>query len=326
MLLCDYYPGWKSPPDRGVTWQGTSPWAALSGYPERLPETGAVTEDSQPMIDRHLWQAAAAGIDAFGVCWYADEYSSYGARRMAASTVKAPVQWFIIWDNAPRGDARKSTRAWLLSSARKVPAYTSNARYMRHAGKPVVMLLATSGLDACIRAEKGRPDSYTPTPAERGELLGAMRAAMGSVYLVLQPPNVGWLDTPGIDAITFYNIRGGTFDGVYRNARSFAEMTVGCRQGWAYWGERAKARGLGYWPTAMAGWDRRPWGGTAGDPLHDNCTPPNDAAITAHLRDALAYPADHVVLCAWNELGEGSFVQPSQGYPTRWQAVRAARA
>ncbi len=325
MLLCDYYGGWRSPPEQGVTWQGGSPWEALAAFPERLPEYGPVNEDDQGIIDRHLWQAQAAGIDGFGACWYADEFLSYAAQRMAASKVTAPTGFYLCWDNSPRGDARKNTRAWMLAGAEKVKGYTSSPRYLKISDRPVVMLCATTGIDACIRAEKGAPATYTPTAAERGELLGAMKAAMGTVYLAVQIHSNDWINTPGIDALTFYNIRTGYFNGASRFARSYAEMTQGCEQAWAYWKAEAAKRGIAYWPTAMAGWDRKPWGGTAGDPLHDNCTPPNDAAITAHLRKALAQ-GPHTVLCAWNELGEGSFVQPSAGYPNRWAAVRAARS
>lgn len=325
MLLCNYYGGWKSPPESSVTWQGASPWDQFAGYPERLPEYGPADEDDQAIIDRHLRQARAAGIDAFGTCWYADEYLSYGLRRMTESKSRSPVKCFAMWDNASRGDVRKQSRSWLLASAAKLAPYFASSRYLRINSRPVVMLFSTADIDACIRAEKSIPSGYMPTTAERGELLGAIKGAMGQVYLVVQIYSNDWIATPGIDAATFYNIRSLSVNGVTRLAHNYAEMTTGCERGWAYWGPECRKRGIAYWPTAMAGWDRRPWGGTTSDPLHDNCTPPNDAAITTHLRKAFtAAVSSNVLLCAWNELGEGSFVQPSQGYPTRWQAVRAA--
>lgn len=358
-VVAAYFGGWKDPPEASATQYLPSPWGRnpanniyLSDYPERYPTYGAVDEDSQVVIDQHLADAATAGITAFAVNWYRDEYLSYPATRMAASTSTSPVKWCIQWSNHyTRMSATACQKPWVFEGVRLAALRMSGSRYWRKSNRPVFVIFTAVHLDDTIRVSGGQLISYTPTQAERAALVRDIRNVIGNVlagdstggisgstvsvsanagpYLVLMTSDADWVRTVGVDATTDYNVQSGSFSGVDRLTRSFAEVQQACRQNWAYNNTLAATWGKPHWPTVMAGWDARAWGGTAADPLHDNCTP-TDAEFAAHMASARQFAstpsADGTVfLYAWNEFGEGGYVQPTVGTGSgRLNAIAAA--
>jgi hypothetical protein len=73
-----------------------------------------------------------------------------------------------------------------------------------------------------------------------------------------------------------------------------------------------------YITPVTSGWDKRPWGGSE-DPLHDNSFSTlsqfKDHLIAAKNSIDISY--EHVgqrmlVICCWNEYGEGSVIEPTK--------------
>jgi hypothetical protein len=97
------------------------------------------------------------------------------------------------------------------------------------------------------------------------------------------------------------------------------------------WSEAALSAALPFIPTAMTGWDPRPWNETesiTGDLMWYSRTPQDVAAFA---QDAITWaqsnpslrpepaPAPPLVLIeAWNEFGEGSHVLPTAGDGTTY--------
>jgi hypothetical protein len=92
------------------------------------------------------------------------------------------------------------------------------------------------------------------------------------------------------------------------------------------WNEATLTSPLPFIPTAMAGWDPRPWNETessTGDLMWYSRTPQDVAAFTQaaivwakanpQLRPEPAPTPPLVLIEAWNELGEGSHVIPTAG-------------
>jgi Glycosyltransferase WbsX len=310
---------------------------------------GTVDEDSQEVIDHHLELAESVGIGVFAVNWYRDYYLSYPADRMAASTVAPSVKFCIQWSNHYASmDATAATKPFLFEGIRRAALRMSSPRYWTREGKPVLVILDTTHLDDVIRVSLGQPVSYTPSTAERSALVTDMRNIVGNVlngdltggisgstvsasanpgpYLVMLQRSTGWLDTSGIDAYSDYNVQDGTFAGVTRQTESYAEMESACRTTWNAGIVSSASRAKKYWPTLMAGWDKRAWGGSA-NPLHDNCEP-TEAEFIEHCRGARLAAQNGacdntVFLYAWNELGEGGWILPTQGIGrTRLDAIR----
>lgn len=310
----------------------------MGNYPERFPTYGAVDEDNQAVIDNHLALAESAGIDVFAVNWYADEYLSYSIDRMCASSSTSSVKVCVQWSNHYASmHATYGTKAYLFEGVRRAALRFSSPRYWKKDGRPVFILFAHDHLDDCIRSAAGQSAAYTPTLAQRNALVSDVRNVVGNVlsgnltggisgqsvsqsqnpgpYFVLMTDDDGWHRVTGIDATTRYNARSGQFGAEYRLARSYNEMRQAAFQGWTYAGSIALTRGKARWPVVMAGFDARPWGGTSADPLHDNCLPSIDE-FSAHLRDAKYFASRNgmdgtVFLYAWNEFGEGGWVQPT---------------
>lgn len=356
-MVAAYFGGWKDPPEAYVTWYQPSPWGVnpanniyLGNYPERWPLYGTVDEDSQSVIDQHLLDAESAGIGVFAVNWFRDDYLSYAATRIAASSVAPSVKWCVQWSNHYTSmSATAANKPYLFEGMRRAALRMNGSRYWLKGGKPVMIMFSATHLDDVIRTTLGQTVSYTPSLAERNALIADMRNVVGNVlagdltggiagstvsasanpgpYLVLMTEDSGWAQVAGVDALTRYNSRSGVFGGNSRLAHSFDELRQAAERYWGIGSPLAAANGKKYWPVVMAGWDKRPWGGTTEDPLHDNCLPTLDE-FTRHCVTARQFAqtptADKTVfLCAWNELGEGSWVQPTNGIGyTRLNAVR----
>lgn len=348
-LVAAYFGGWKTPPEPAVAWYQPSPWGInadnslyMGNYPERFPLYGAVDEDNQSVIDDQLSLAESAGINVFAVNWYRDEYLSYAAARIAASTVAPSVKWCIQWSNHYASmHATYGTKTWLFEGIRLAALRMGGARYWKKDGKPVLIIFSHVHLDDCIRAALAQPVGYTPSLIERDSLVKDIRHIVGNVisgvvsggitgttvsvaanapYLVLMTDDAEWHRVTGIDATTDYNARMGSFSGTYRLTRSYPEMRQAAFQNWTYAGSVALTRNKARWATVMAGFDAKPWGGTASDALHDNCSPTIEE-FKAHLADAKYFATRNgmdgtVFLYAWNEFGEGGWVQPTPAIGT----------
>lgn len=347
-VVAAYYGGWKSPPEPIVTWQGSSPWGVdasdnvfMGNFPERFPDYGAVDEDQQWVIDRHLSDAAAAGVGVFAVNWYRDDFLSYAADRIAASGVAPGVKFCIQWSNHYTSmSATAAQRPYIFEGVRRAALRMSSPRYWTRSGKPVLILFSAVHLDDAIRVATGQPVAYTPSLAERNALIADIRSVVGNVldgdasggisgstvsssinpgpYLVLMTGDGGWAQVSGVDAMTSYNTQKGQFADGLRFARSYDELATATRQSWGSGNKLAAANNKKHWPCVMSGWDKRPWGGTVEDPLHDNCLP-DGSQLLAHCLDARAAAQidtaeKTVFVYAWNEFGEGGFVQPTAGY------------
>lgn len=357
-IVAAYFGGWKTPPEAAVTWYQPSPWGVngvnnlyMGNYPERFPTYGAADEDSQEIIDQQLLLADSAGIDVFAVNWYRDEYLSYAATRIAASAVAPSVKWCLQWSNHYASmHATYGTKAWLFEGIRLAAIRMTGDRYWKKNGKPVLIIFSHSHLDDCIRSATGQLAGYTPTLAERNALAKDVQNIVGNVlsgiasggisgttvsesansgaYLVLMTNDLEWHRVTGVDATTDYSVRTGSYAGTTRLSHSYTEMRQAAFQDWTYAGSVALTRGKARWPTVIAGFNANPWGGTASDPLHDNCLPTIEE-FQAHITEAKYFATRNgmdgtVFLYAWNEFGEGGWIQPTSAIGTsRLDAIKS---
>jgi len=344
-VVVAYYGGWKTPPEPIVTWHGSNPWGLdpsnnvyMANYPERFPLYGAINEDDQNVIDQHLLDAESAGVGVFAVNWYRDDYQSYPVNRMETSTVANSVKFCIQWSNHYTSmSPTAANKPYLFEGVRRAALRMSNPRYWYKEGKPVLILFSGTHLDDVIRTSLGQTIAYTPTTADRNAIISDIRNIVGNVlsgdltggivgntvsssanpgpYLVIM--STSWLSVSGVDASTNYNIRSGTFNGTSRFAHSFSEMKEAAEKSWVSNDTIARANGKKSWPCLMSGWDKRPWGGTVEDLLADNCQP-DISQLREHCVRARGFAntptADNTVFVyAWNEFGEGGWVQPTVG-------------
>jgi hypothetical protein len=187
----------------------------------------------------------------------------------------------------------------------------------------------TGGITGKLNAAVVRNGTVTPA---RVNILGIAGSFTPSMYLMIGSADIGaWGRCSTVQGMYVYSIRTGTFGGVKRLTHSFGEMMTAVQQNYdlVLPSMKSYAAGKAWWPTLMAGFDMRPWGGTTADPLHDNSLP-TQAEFDAHCAQVRAtvdkYPTvtgGVVFIYAWNELGEGGWITPTPSIgTTRLESLR----
>jgi hypothetical protein len=180
----------------------------------------------------------------------------------------------------------------------------------------------TGGISGKLNETVVKRAGVMPASVNTSGIIGSFTPSM---YLVVGTTDVGaWARCNGVQGMYKYCIRTGNFGGVTRLTHSYAEMMTGCQQNYdlVMPAMMNYAPGKTWWPTTMAGFDQRPWGGTTNDPLHDNCIA-TAAEFEVHCKQVRAaidkYPTvskGTTFIYAWNELGEGGFIAPTRGLGT----------
>ena len=141
-VLALYYP-WYGTPLRSGRWLHQAP--ALSGGGAMAdhadsPLSGPYDSTDSAVIERHLRQARAAGIDTLVCSWWGQGSGTDGAiRRLLARAPAHGMRVCVLWEQlAPPGDARAaaSDLAYLVTTLGRQPGY------LHRDGRPVVFLFA----------------------------------------------------------------------------------------------------------------------------------------------------------------------------------------
>ena len=113
-----------------------------------------------------------------------------------------------------------------------------------------------------------------------------------------------------------YNLHRSPF--VAKQSHSYQELDLAYRMNWLYY--EAVSPVPIFFPMT-SGWDKRPWGGTIGDPKHDQSMS-NPEEFGVHLdagRSAITQGKLRQgqtirwgLICCWNEFGEGSYIEPTK--------------
>jgi hypothetical protein len=156
----------------------------------------------------------------------------------------------------------------------------------------------------------------------------ARSAGLKGVYFVLCVPAIahwvkGFAPEAGFDALSAYNYHFGVEGDAAKkmpHSTSFKELDDGYRMQWRWIVANSS---LPYFPAISSGWDSRPWGGSK-QPGHDNSVSTPET-FEDHLRAAKALMDAHpektkrmAVVCCWNEFAEGSYIEPSKIFGTKY--------
>ncbi len=293
-----YFPGWKNP----------SQWEPILRYPERRPVLGWYAEGSPEVADWHIKFAVEHGITFFAYDWY----WSQGARSLEhglhdgylKARYRNLLKFCLLWanHNAPGTSSVKDSievaRFWIDN-------YFRLPEYYRVDGKPVVIIFAPSR----YRDDIGSAETHRAFDAMREE---CRKAGLPGIYLIACVGGVGDAKAcveDGYDAVTCYNWAGLNMEGSTKWS-PYARLIEGYADWWAQLAEQVS---LPQMLPISGGWDNRPWAGAAAM-VRSNRTP---AVFKKHLQDARKFVEAHpdktipsVLIEAWNELGEGSYIEP----------------
>jgi hypothetical protein len=193
--------------------------------------------------------------------------------------------------------------------------------YLRVSGKPVLFVLDSFGLKRQFGGDRGVEWALAMLnrTARAHGLPGVF--VIGGIYV---DHGFDWnrltelLARDHYDALTQYAYPAAP--GVRSGERPYRQLIANAEQNWHSF---AEASPIPYIPDVMAGWDPRPWNERVGGRLFWYRRTPS--LFEQFVRDALQWsrsnpgaftPGDRrplILIEAWNELGEGSYIVPTVG-------------
>jgi hypothetical protein len=295
-----YFPGWKS----------AGQWAPITKYPERRPALGWYREGDPNVAEWQIRWAVEHGINFFAFDWYWTQGSRGLEHALVNGFLKAPdhrlMKFCLLWAN--HNPPNTSSQADCVAAARHwTDSYFRLPEYLRFRGKPVIIIFSLYRFTF---------DMGTAGVRKALDAMRAEAASVGGIYFVACVGSMGdarEAAREGYDAITAYNWPG---LGVPANEKRapFADLLGAYRR---HWDEVTEPGGLPLLVPISGGWDNRPWAGDAAL-VRSGRTP---ELFRRHLLDARRYIVDHpdrtipmAIVEAWNEWGEGSYIEPMQEF------------
>lgn len=311
-----YYPGWK--PNETGNWI-KEPWSKIKPYPEREPLLGWYDESDPKVIETQTKWMHQYGINYIIFDWYWGWYlktrHEHALKNYLALKDKSSVGFAIMWAN--HDDSPKSFDEFRAAVNFWIDNYFSRKEYKTIDGQPVVFFFSANLLE-----DKARMFGMTtPVLFAEANRIAVARGLKGIKF-------VG-----GAGAYDKYFAKGIVNDGYYaysaynyhtgkqtpesqpkRNSHSYYELSLGYQYQWKWFSDNK----LKYITPVTSGWDKRPWGGSD-DLLHDNSFS-TVSEFKDHLLSAKSSIDDSanllaqkmLVICCWNEYGEGSIIEPTK--------------
>lgn len=325
-----YFDGWSGPLSN-FHFDGLVRESYLGSFRDREPVTG--WQDNNPCaVEQQLAWAHHFGIDFFVFLWYFKAtLNSPGENLNSALEIthalrdRHHLQYAILYVNAPPfvvGPAEWS------SAVKEWTGYFTDPAYVRVNGKPLFMVIDMDGMyrsfgsatavagafDELRRATRaqGLPGAY---------IVGGFGVWNGSAGQDERFPDLSWVPTHGYDAVSMYN-----YPFAPPAVNGVLPFSALSDAGHWIWNQAALKSPLPFIPVAMDGWDPRPWQeaeATTGYLMWYRRGPQEVASLVG---DAITWAESNptlrpessptpplVLIEAWNELGEGSFLVPTVG-------------
>ena len=292
-----YFPGWAGgAEDR---------WRLQKDYPEREPALGWYREGMPEVADWHIKWALENGISFFVYDWYWRDGREELGEALNQGFLKARyadrMKFALMWANHPPFTVR-GVQDLLAVVDYWVDRYLRRANYLTVDGLPYVSFFDPHQLPRDL-------GSCEQTAAA----LEAMRARVRAAGLPgLHIGACGGVNAEaaaefrrcGFDSVTAYNYPG--FETPQPQAAHAAFMAVHER----LWKTMLANGHLPYFPLLTVGWDPRPWHGETAL-LYFGRSTGTLADGFRRLKATLdAHGRPMAILEAWNEWGEGSYLEP----------------
>lgn len=303
-----YFPGWHT----------AERWAPLRHFPERRPVLGWYREGDPAVADWHIKWAVEHGITFFAYDWYWSQGARHLEHGLHDGYFKARyrhlLKFCLLWANhnppgtSSHDDCLAVTRYWIEN-------YFRRPEHLLVDAKPVMIIFSVERL----HDDLGGDGVKRAFDAMRAECRAAGLKGLHLVGCVGSVEEAKRAAADGYDAVTCYNWPGlGRTDaGMYAPF----ETLLGGYQ--SQWEALFKESPIPLSPLPVSGgWDSRPWHGE-NQLIRFGRTP---ALFERHLRDAKAFlarqqgepaaqnPKPIVLIEAWNEWGEGSYIEPHQEF------------
>jgi hypothetical protein len=317
-----YFDGWSGPL-ANYHFKGLP----FGPYQDRQPLSGW-QDNSTCAVEQQLVAAHNFGINFFVYDWYYNplvndpgENLNSALQITRALPDRHGMQYAIVYIDTPPfmftpSDWSSVVTEWLT--------YMTEPDYVRINGKPVLFVLVDrpeeAGLLQQLRTTaltQGLPGVY---------IVGGVGIPVSTIEPNSLAGGFSQAKADGYDAVGLYNYPYST-----TSVNGMLPFSALSDIGHRIWNEATLSGALPFIPTAMAGWDPRPWNETqpiTGDLMWYDRTPQDTATL---VQDAIAWatanpqlrpepaPSPPLVLIeAWNEFGEGSHLVPNTGDGTSY--------
>ena len=332
-----YFDGWSGPLTNRH-FQGLP----LGPYQDRQPLSGW-QDNSICAIEQQLAFAHNFGIDFFVFDWDFNAEVNYPGENLNSAlqitqqlTNRHGMQFAILFVNGPPFDVPPPQ--W-MTAVNEWVGYMQDPDYVHVNGKPVFFVINVGEMRQTFETSQAVQSAFAQLRQ------AAIGAGLGDIYIVggFGPPNGSMgqhslsdgfsiAKEDGYDAIGFY---GYPFAPTAVNG-AVPFSTLADAGHWM-WNEATLSSPLPFIPTAMTGWDPRPWNEAepiTGDLMWYTRTPQD---VAGFVDDAISWsvanpqlrpeptPTPPLVLIeAWNEFGEGSHVLPTIGEGSSYGDALAA--
>lgn len=304
LVGCYYFPGWR---DYGA-------WSVLNDFPERRPVLGYAHNGSPEVVDWQINWALSHGIGFFIYDWYWHKGSRGLEEGLHDGFLKSryqdKMQFCLLWAN--HNDPGSHSEDDLLAvTGYWIENYFKRGNYLKVDGKNVIVIFSPHNISSDMGSDAVRP------AFEKMRRL-CENAGVGGLYIVAcGRGDAAWvrqLEAEGYDAISGYNYPSAGDRG--QNVAPYAWMVDAYKDIWNEIGGTAR---IPYIPLCEAGWDARPWHGP-GSRVRSGKTAQLWQKMLSNAKQYCDTPSQRlpggrklVFLEAWNEFGEGDYIEPTAG-------------
>lgn len=313
-------------------------------YQPRQPLWGQLPDDDPQVVERWIQTALKYGVNTFIYDWYWFHHYPFLEGALDNGFLKAPsnrkMNFFIMYANHevtnywnPYINSDKETLTmdpridwdqWKIIVDRVITQYFHLPNYLKFDGKPVFGLYDPQMFVESFSTleEAGKAMDYFRDEVRKAGFKGLYVTQHSGMFKV---PNTWWenrtqtnADALGLDAYAFYNMASRDEDYMEYSRRGVEWRDL--------WEKRFSDRPI--FPTASIGWDNQPrYPGEDVVICRYNNTP---EAFAASVQSAKEYADAHaatqpkmILLNAWNEWVEGSYLLPDRLYGYQYlEAVR----
>lgn len=315
-----YFPGWK----QEAPLIKRPPWDLIKRFPDKEPLLGWYKDGSKDVTSKQLRWMKDNHIDFVVYDWYwVPKYGvtlNHAIDSFIEHSKTTDIDFAILWAN--HTDTPSSLRQFDEVVAYWLKKYFVNSNYKKINGEPVVVIFSPESLEK--HAEQFGETTKSLLARARQQ---ARNEGFKGIYFISNTAPIDnvvkkILPDATYDALTAYNYQSAPSlrQYLYKQSRSYAELSDAYQENWSWMINNSP---LPYLVPATSGWDRRPWGGST-DPLHDSSISTPEE-FDRHMHEAITTARSNkekthntVIICCWNEYGEGSYIEPTKKYRFRY--------
>lgn len=311
----------------------------MNEFPDREPVWGWLGDTVENM-ELQIDIAADNGMAYFAYDWYYPQNGTFSRMndavdRFLKSKNRDRMKFCLLVANHQGGLIYRDK--WEHAVELFMPYLTSEHALKTKDGKPILIFFSIGELRNCLGGEEETRTclNYLQKKAKENGLPGACvigcagppRDENGDVIA----DDEKWeqscksIDALGLDGITGYNYHRGAriIDGKTEYIYPYESLAKDHEVAWDGFAKHSK---LPYLPLVIGGWDCRPWetiweGATTAHPrscYSPDITPQTLYEHTKKCGEWIAANPDHAledfgIVYAWNENGEGGYIEPTKG-------------